>query len=255
MIELKNISFSYGEKPVLSHLSASFDAGKFYGIVGPNGCGKTTLIRLLCGLENPAEGEILWKGKPYSQYSRKQLAASLSLLPQSRALPSVTVEDLVSRGRYPYLGHTRRMTEKDRSAVNSALREAGVESLAHRNVNSLSGGEKQRVCMAMVLAQDTSAVLLDEPTTYLDISHRFALLDQLKGLKDQGKCVIAVLHDLSLALRYCDEILVLEQGETRAMDCPEKLLSSEVLSQVFSVRCVPTIVQGEREIVFLPEKN
>lgn len=254
MIELKSISFSYGEKPVIPNLSATFQPGTFYGIVGPNGCGKTTLIRLLCGLMKPAEGQIFLNGRPYDEFPRKELAKHLSLLPQSRSLPSVTVEDLVSRGRYPYLGLTRRMTDADRTAVEKALTDVGAESLVHREINTLSGGERQKVSLALLLAQDTPYVLLDEPTTYLDISHRFSLLEQMKSLKEQGKCVIAVLHDLSLALRYCDQVAVLEKGSLCAMDSPRELLKRDVLERVFSVRCVPVEGNGEKDVIFLPKE-
>ncbi len=252
MIEIRDLSFAYGKKTVFSDLCASFRSGSFYGIVGPNGCGKTTLIRLLCGLARPTSGEILLDQRPYSGFDRSALARQISLLPQSRALPAVTVEELVSRGRYPYLGLTRRMTETDRNAVAKALTDAGVQELAHRDVTTLSGGERQRVCFALLLAQDTPYVLLDEPTTYLDVSHRFVLMDQLKSLKEQGKCVIAVLHDLSLALRYCDALAVLNNGSLRAFDTPEALISSGVLEDVFGVRCLPVEAEGETDVMFLP---
>lgn len=254
MIELKSISFSYGEKPVLSNLSAAFGPGTFYGIVGPNGCGKTTLIRLLCGLNKPSEGQVLLNGRSYGDYSRKELGKQLSLLPQSRSLPSVTVEDLVSRGRYPYLGLTRRMTDADRTAVQKALSDAGAVSFARRDITTLSGGERQRVCFALLLAQDTPYVFLDEPTTYLDIAHRFSLLEQLKSLKEQGKCVIAVLHDLSLALRYCDQVAVLEKGSLCAMDSPQTLLDRGILERVFSVRCAAVEKDGEKDVIFSPKE-
>ena len=254
MIELNSISFSYGEKTVISNLSATFRPGTFYGIVGPNGCGKTTLIRLLCRLEKTTEGTILLNQIPYESFSRNQFAKQVSLLPQSRSLPSITVEDLVSRGRYPYLGLTRRMTNADRKAVQKALTDVGTDMLAPREINSLSGGERQRVCLAMLLAQDTPYVFLDEPTTYLDIAHRFSLLEQLKSLKEQGKCVVAVLHDLSLALRYCDQIAVLDGGSFCAFDSPENLLSSGVLEQVFGVRCFPVEADGKNDVIFHPIK-
>ncbi len=252
MIECRALSFSYGEKLVFSQLNAQFHPGKIYGIVGPNGCGKTTLIRLLCGLNPPGEGQILLNGRPYGSYSRKELAKNLSLLPQSRSLPSVLVEELVSRGRYPYLGLTRRMTETDEDAVRKALADVHATHLVGRYVSSLSGGERQRVCLALLLAQQTPYILLDEPTTYLDISHRLSLMEQLKVLREDGKCVIAVFHDLSLAIRYCDVLGVLSEGTLQAFDSPENLLSADVFSRVFGVRCIPVEVRGQRDLIFIP---
>lgn len=250
MIELNSISFSYGEKPIFSGLSASFASGIFYGIIGPNGCGKTTLIRLLCGLERPSAGEVLLNDRPYADYGRKELSKHLSLLPQSRTLPSVSVEELVTRGRYPYLGLTRRLSVIDRRAVAKALNDVGAKEFAHRDVTTLSGGERQNACFAMLLAQDTPYVLLDEPTTYLDIAHRFALLEQLQALRNNGKCVIAVLHDLSLALRYCDRILVLDGGDVRTCDSPEGVISSGIVEDVFGVKCLSVASEGQTDVIF-----
>lgn len=250
MIELKNLSFSYEDRTIFRRISASFEKGVFYGILGANGCGKTTLIRLLCALEKPKEGKILLNGKEYSTYSSMELARQVSLLPQSRELPSVSVEELVSRGRYPYLGLTKRFSSEDRAAVKDALRKAKIQNLAHRNVSTLSGGERQRVCMGLVLAQNTPVVLLDEPTTYLDISHRMGLAEELQSLRGEGKCVIAVLHDLSLALKYCDRLLVLGDGGICGEGTPSEILSQGVLEQTFSLRCIPVTTDGITDYVF-----
>lgn len=255
MIELKDVSFSYGDRPVFQSLSASFQAGVFYGILGANGCGKTTLIRLLCALEKPEKGRILLDGREYASYSSMELARHISLLPQSRELPSVSVEELVSRGRYPYLGLTRRFSSADRAAVEQALKKANVQNLAQRNVSTLSGGERQRVCMGLVLAQNTPVVLLDEPTTYLDVSHRMALAEELQNLRDEGKCVISVLHDLSLALKYCDRLLVLGDGGICAEGIPSEIVSQGILEQVFSLRCIPVTTDGITDYVFHPLKE
>lgn len=254
MIEVQSVFFSYGEKEVISDLSATFRAGTLYGIVGPNGCGKTTLLRLLCGLVRSTAGQISLEGRPYGEYDRRELAKRVSLLPQSRSLPCVSVEELTARGRYPHLGRSRRMTPSDRTAVERALTETKAAELRHRDVMTLSGGERQRACLALLAAQDTPCVLLDEPTTYLDLSSRFSLMEQMQSWAEQGKCVIAVLHDLSLALRYCDCVGVMDQGKFRAFDTPENLLGSKVWEQVFSVRCLPVDAAGEQDVIFLPTK-
>lgn len=254
MIEAMHLFFSYGARPVLRDFSASFAPGLLYGIVGPNGCGKTTLIRLLCGLSEPREGALSLDATPYSVFSSKELARKVSLMPQIASLPPISGEELVGRGRYPYWGFSGRMSPSDLQAVQYALQRAEASSFAHRDVTKLSGGERQRICLAMLLAQDTPYVLLDEPTTYLDISHRFALMEQMRALREEGKCVIAVLHDLSLALRYCDRILVLEEGMVQSFDTPENILSSGVLDRVFSLSCRAVEVDGKREYLFLPKE-
>lgn len=253
MLEINHLSFSYANRGILEDLSLSFSPGKFYGIIGPNGCGKTTLIRLLCGLLSPLEGTVALDGRKYSDFSRKEWAQNISLLPQSRTLPAVSGEELVLRGRYPYWGAFCRKTEEDDRAVEQALAFADAQSLAHRTVTELSGGERQKLCLALLLAQDTPYVLLDEPTVFLDISHRFALMEQLQTLRNGGKCVIAVLHDLSLALRYCDELLVLKDGSVQAFDTLDRILSSDVLEDVFDLRCRSVLVDGRPEYLFLPK--
>ena len=196
---------------------------------------------------------MLLDGRGYETFSRKELAQKISLLPQSRTLPALRGEELVLRGRYPYWGTFSRNPEEDARAVQKALLRVGAESLAQRRVTELSGGERQRLCLAMLLAQDTPYVLLDEPTVFLDVSHRFLLMDLLKSLREEGKCVIAVLHDLSLALRYCDAVLVLREGELQSFDTPSQTLSSGVLDRVFDLRFRSLSVDGQTEYFYLPK--
>lgn len=252
MIELKQVSFLYGQRPVLHEMNMVFESGKLYGIIGPNGCGKTTLVRLLSRMIEPESGEILLDHKPYRQYNRKEFARRIALLPQGRSVPYMTVEDLVSGGRFPYMDLSRRLTPKDRDLVKQAMIQAHVLHNAGRNMAELSGGERQRAYIAMLLAQNTDVVLLDEPTTYLDIANQFSVLSLLQSMRENGKCVIAVLHELSAAMRYCDELVVMQSGRICACGAPEIVASSGVLENVFHVRCRKLTIDGKTEYLFCP---
>lgn len=250
MIHCEQVYFSYGAKPVLKDLSVSFRAGELCAVVGPNGCGKTTLIRLLSGLNRPSGGSVLLNGKPLAEYSRKELAKQIALLPQGRPVPEISVEDTVADARFPYLDLTRRLSTKDRQAVERALAQTDTAQLREKNLRELSGGERQRVYLAMLLAQETPTVLLDEPTTYLDLRHQLAGMEMLRQMRDQGKCVVAVLHDLPLAFRFCDRVLVLQNGTVCADGVPEEVAQGKSLEEAFGVRCIPAQVDGQTEYFF-----
>lgn len=250
MIEVKDVSFSYDKEPVLKNVGLALAPGKFYAVVGPNGSGKTTLIRLLSRLSLPDSGQLFLDGKSYAEFERRDFARRLAMLPQSRPVPAISVRELVSHGRFPHLPMSRKLSAEDRRVVERALLEAGAESLARRSVKELSGGERQRAYLAMLLAQDTPYVLLDEPTTYLDVSAQFTVMDMLQKMSRSGKCVAAVLHDLSLALQYCDELILMEKGELRAAAPPKVLADGGLLDRVFHIRCVPLEYEGKTEYVF-----
>ena len=250
MIEVKDVSFSYDKEPVLKNVSLALAPGKFYAVVGPNGSGKTTLIRLLSRLSRPDSGQLFLDGRCYAEFERRDFARQLAMLPQSRPVPAISVRELASHGRFPHLPMSRKLSAEDRKIVERALREAGAEGLARRSVKELSGGQRQRAYLAMLLAQDTPYVLLDEPTTYLDVSAQFGVMDTLQQMSRSGKCVAAVLHDLSLALQYCDELIVMEQGRLCASAPPKALVDSGVLDRVFNIRCVPLAFEGKTEYVF-----
>ncbi len=237
MIEAKSLSFSYGKKTVLKGLSFRLEPGRIYGIIGPNGSGKTTLIRLLTRLEHPKSGELLLNGIPYESRTPKELARELALLPQGRNLPEMTAGQLVSYGRYPYLRLSGRFSKNDETAIYKAMEATDTLPFAERPLNSLSGGERQRVYLAMLLAQNTPYLFLDEPTTYLDIGGQFQLMEQLKGLKE--KCIVAVLHDLPLALQYCDELLVLKNGVLEGFGAPQTLVERGLIDTIFGIKCRP----------------
>lgn len=238
MIELKNLSFSYGDEPLLSSLSARFEEGGFYGLIGPNGSGKTSLIRLMARQLQPLSGKLFLDGEAYAGFSRRGFARRVAVLPQTRPIPDIPVRELVSHGRFPHLELSRKLAREDEEIVTAAMESLGVLPLAGRELKSLSGGERQKVYLAMLLAQQAGHLLLDEPTSFLDISAAFSLMESLKELKGDGKCVITVLHDLSLAMEYCDKLLVLDKGGEHCFLPPYELCCSGVFERVFKVRCI-----------------
>ncbi|CAM3929304.1 ABC transporter ATP-binding protein [Paenibacillus alkaliterrae] len=235
MIEAKAIVQEVQGRPVLGGLSCSFQKGRMYGIIGPNGVGKSTLLQLLSGIDRPKHGEVLLDGRIILSYPRKQLARIMAVLQQS-GLPPVgfSVREVVSMGRYPYqnwLGSE----EKDSDAViDAALKAMGLKELEHRKMDHLSGGERQRVALAKLMAQEPSVILLDEPTTYLDIGFQVQLLDTVRAWqRERDLTVIAVLHDLNLASLYCDELVVLHRGTVAAAGEPHIVLTTALIEQVY----------------------
>lgn len=235
MIELRHICGGYDGKELLHDICLSIPKQSVTAIIGPNGCGKSTLLRTICGLQTPYSGEILLSGVPQAQYSQNALARTVSFLPQNRPSSNIRVETLVLHGRFPYMGYPRRYREEDRTAARNAMQWAGVAHLQDRNVSTLSGGERQKVYIAMLLAQGTPIVLMDEPTTYLDISHKFDVIRLVQEMKQAGKTVVMVLHDLDLALQYADRIILMQDGKIRICGTAEAVFSSGLLEEVFHV--------------------
>ncbi len=235
MIKTENISFFYGKKQVLKDISLEFEKGKLYAVIGPNGSGKTTLLHLLARLHKPI-GTLTLDGENHDNIPRRDFAKRLALLPQERSIPDMTAFDLVSAGRYPYLDISRRLGEQDLVAVKKAMTATNTEQFANNSLKKLSGGERQRAYIAMLMAQATPYVLLDEPTSHLDISHAFEVMELLSKMRNDGKCVIAVLHDLSLALKYADEVIVLQNGDVRATGAPSDIVNGGYIESVFGVR-------------------
>lgn len=235
MLETQDLSFSYGKKAVLCALSLHFAPSTLTGIIGPNGCGKSTLLRLLAGQSSPQSGACLLGGRPFATWERRALARQLSYFPQTRPVPDLTVAELVLCGRYPHGTLFSRPSVHDQAAVDEALAATDLTALAHRNLQTLSGGEQQRAYLALLLAQQASVVLLDEPTAHLDLPHQLLLMRRLQALRDAGKCVVVVLHELSLALDYCDRILALENGRIVADGTPEEVANSDTVSGLFGV--------------------
>ena len=234
MLELKHVSVGYSGHVVLEDVSLALRPGRVLVLLGPNGCGKSTLLRAMAGLLPPLGGEILLDGKR-ERHSR-EAARRLAYLPQSRAVPSITARRMVLHGRFPYLSYPRRYRREDYEAVDRALRLADALELADRPLPELSGGQRQKVYLAMALAQETETILMDEPTTYLDIRRQLETLRLVRRLAEEGRAVALVLHDLCLALTTADDVAVLGEGRLLALNGPEEIYRSRVLDRMMGVR-------------------
>lgn len=235
MIECVDLSCGYDDVPLLQHMDLAISRGSFNVLLGPNGCGKSTLIRTVAKRLPPVAGQIYLQSRNIQSYGAKEYARKISVLPQNRPIPALSVEDLVAHGRYPHLGFYRRPQAEDREICLQAMEDAGVLSFRHRNLSTLSGGQRQRAYIAMALAQNTDVLLLDEPTTYLDIGAQFEILDLLRQINVRGRTILMALHDLSHALNYADRLLVLADGGIAADGTPEQIFQNGVLSHVFQV--------------------
>jgi iron complex transport system ATP-binding protein len=243
---------AYDRRTVSASIDAEVRDGSFTVIVGPNACGKSTLLRAFSRLLAPRSGAVLLDGRDLAKVPAKEAARTVGLLPQSSTAPEgITVGELVSRGRYPHQGMFRQWSDADRAAVATALAETDLVDLAEVPVDELSGGQRQRVWVAMALAQQTSVLLLDEPTTYLDMAHQYDLLDLFARLHEQGTTVVAVLHDLAQAARYATDLIVMNDGEVVATGAPADVLTAELVEDVFDLPClvVPDPVTGTPLVV------
>lgn len=231
----RELTTGYGDRLVLDSLDLQVPSGKVTAIVGANACGKSTLLRTMSRLLAPRHGEVLLDGKSIHTLPSRQLAQTLGLLPQSPIAPEgILVADLVSRGRNPYHGVFSQWTRADDEAIATALEVTNTTELADRPVDELSGGQRQRVWIAMALAQQTDILLLDEPTTFLDISHQIEVLDLLTDLNQKrGTTVVMVLHDLNLAARYADFLVAMANGRLYATGTPDDVLTEQNVREVF----------------------
>ena len=235
MLELKNICAGYGKKQILKDVSISFNKSELLTVIGPNGSGKSTMLKAAMGIIPILSGEVDIDGENINGLSRRQIAIKTAYLSQGKNVPDMTVGQLSLHGRFPHLSYLRRYTERDKSIVSAALNELGIAELADRPISALSGGMRQNAYIALALAQDTDYILLDEPTSCLDISHQLALMKTVKKLAKRGKGIVAVLHDLPLAFAFSDKIAVMKDGKIIALDTPEELYSNPVMREVFGI--------------------
>ena len=237
IIQATDLAIGYGASPIVQGLTFTPIPGQVTALIGPNGCGKSTLLKTLARIIKPQGGHLTLDGQAYAQISAKALACKVAFLPQVLPIPEgVSIRQLVAYGRSPHNSLWGRLSGTDKGVVEQALQRMELDVLAERPLADLSGGQRQRAWLAMVLAQDAAVVLLDEPTTYLDISHQVELLDLMRELASEGKTVISVLHDINQACRYADQLAVMHQGRLVANGAPGQVLDVDLVQRVFDVQ-------------------
>jgi iron complex transport system ATP-binding protein len=259
MLDVNKVSYTYGERKIgvwaIDNIYASFEPGHFYGIIGPNGCGKSTLLDLLCGHKFPDRGSVSYGGRLLSAYGKKTLARNIALVPQALPLNfPYTAREVVTMGRYPHLRRFAAPTADDRDCVAAVIDQCEAQLLAPRYMTALSGGEKQRVVFARALAQDTPVLLLDEPCANLDVCYALLLLDiAAQKVKEEKRTVVAVMHDINLAARYCDQLIFMKDGRIQAAGATAKVLDEGILKDIFGVeaKLVVEPAIGAPQVVFL----
>ncbi|MFP4099875.1 ABC transporter ATP-binding protein [Coleofasciculus sp.] len=248
LLSTRRLSLAYDGTPVITNLDLAIPAGKITALVGPNGCGKSTLLRGLARLLKPCAGTVYLDGTDIFKRSTKAVAKRLGILPQSPVAPEgLTVRDLVAQGRYPYQNWLQQWSKDDEILVEKALLITGITQLADRVLDTLSGGQRQRAWIAMALAQDTEILLLDEPTTFLDLAHQVEVLDLLYELnQSEGRTIVMVLHDLNQACRYANHLVAVRQGQLYTQGEPMQVVTEAMVREVFGLECriVPDPVAG-----------
>lgn len=237
-LSTKNLSLAYDGAPIVRDLNLVIPRGQITVLVGANGCGKSTLLRGLARLLKPRSGAVYLNSTSILQLSTKKIAQELGILPQAPVAPEgLTVKDLVAQGRYPYQNWLQQWSQEDEKIVQQALSITDLRDLAGRSLDTLSGGQRQRAWIAMALAQDTEILLLDEPTTFLDLAHQVEVLDLLCELNYQGRTIVMVLHDLNQACRYADYLVAVKDGRIFAAGSPQLVMTEETIQKVFDLEC------------------
>lgn len=239
-LEGRQLRIGYSQKTVIPEMNVRIPTGRITSIIGPNGCGKSTLLKGLARIIPLQGGTILINGEDMSRLSTKQIARKMALLPQGPQAPAgLSVRELIGFGRYPYQSGLSSLTQKDREMIDRAMKETRVENLADQSVDQLSGGQRQRAWIAMALAQDTPLILLDEPTTYLDMAHQLEILELLKTLNEtEHKTIVLVIHDLNLAARFSDYLITMKDGKIYGEGNVEEIFTTRMLKDVFHLNAL-----------------
>ncbi|SMC25907.1 iron complex transport system ATP-binding protein [Andreprevotia lacus DSM 23236] len=253
LLQVRQLRASHRQRPVLQGIDLNVDAGQVVAIVGPNGCGKSTLLRCLARLHRPDGGEIRLGGSPLWQLKPREVALRLALLPQALTAPEgITVAALVRYGRHPHQGWFRQWSPGDDAAVRDAMTMTDTLHLAGARIDELSGGQRQRCWLAMVLAQQTPLLLLDEPTSMLDLGHQVDVLECIRRLAAAGRSVVIVLHDLAAAARYADVLLVMREGRVIAQGAPRDVVTPALIRDVYGIEAAVLAAPGDGAPVVVP---
>lgn len=245
MLEIKNLCGGYPDKKVLHEVTFSAHAGETTAIIGPNGCGKSTLLKSIVGILSPASGQILFQGQDLLTLPSKQMAKKIAYLSQTKQIPDISVKRLILHGRFPYLSYPRRYKQEDYDAVQDVMEALNLSNLADHPLSQLSGGQQQKVYIAMALVQDTDIILLDEPTTFLDLSHQLQMIKQVQALANLGKTVLLVIHQIPLALEKVDHLVLIKNGLVVSEGSPEDIYQSGALDAVFDIQIKRALIDNQ----------
>lgn len=255
LLSVKDLTVQLGGRTILHGVNVDVNRGEWIGVIGPNGSGKTTLLKAISGFLKHS-GSIEIDGRPVSSWNRRELAKIIAFVRQTHGLTfEFEVRDLVLMGKTPYKGWLELTNNRDLREVQAALDQVGLSDFGHRNIFSLSGGELQRVFLAQALVQNADLLLLDEPTSHLDVFHQYDLLEHVRGMVETERSAIAVFHDLGQAARYCDKVLVLHEGAQVAFASPSEVLDSDLIRRVFKMDAAITHTEGIAGITYLRPAN